>query len=410
MNLSFFIYRKLRSTNDKNNISSRIIKIAITSVFLGVFVSLLAISIGKGLQNSIKDKLYSLSPDIVISTYENNSRGVLSEKMKDIQSIHDDIINQFPELEIAYSIEKPLLISNNKSFESLIFKGVSKSFDFQNLNKFILDKKIDNYLSRNNIIVSKRLSDKLDVEVGDNITLYFQTSNSQSVPKLRSFKVSHLFNTDFPEFDENYVIGSTESIQEIFRWHENEYSSIDITVHNKSNISLTENLLSQLNSIKDKNISIKSVQSKYANIFSWVSIFDFNIIIITVLMVLVALISIIITLFTLIFERVKMIGILSSLGFNNWALSKIFIYQGLDILFKGVLPANILFFIITIIQNQFKIIKLNPNDYYVDSIPLIIDITLIIYLNLSFLLITLIFLYFIFTSITKFAPSININS
>ena len=92
LNLPFFIYRKLRSSNDKSNISSRIIKIAVISVFLGVFVSLSAISIGKGLQSAIKEKLYSLSADITISTYENNSRGIASEK---IDNFHYLVIENY---------------------------------------------------------------------------------------------------------------------------------------------------------------------------------------------------------------------------------------------------------------------------------------------------------------------------
>ena len=133
LNLPFFIYKKLNSNNDKSNISSRIIKIAIISVFLGVFISLCSISIGKGLQTSIKDKLYSLNPDLVVSTYENNLRGVASEKINNLEKVDLQIRELFPDLNIEYIIEKPTLISNNNSFESMIFKGVSEEYDIQKL-------------------------------------------------------------------------------------------------------------------------------------------------------------------------------------------------------------------------------------------------------------------------------------
>ena len=101
--MPFFIYKKLNSNNDKSNISSRIIKIAIISVFLGVFISLCSISIGKGLQTSIKDKLYSLNPDLVVSTYENNLRGVASEKINNIEEVDLQIRGLFRDLNIAVS-------------------------------------------------------------------------------------------------------------------------------------------------------------------------------------------------------------------------------------------------------------------------------------------------------------------
>jgi lipoprotein-releasing system permease protein len=127
-------------------------------------------------------------------------------------------------------------------------------------------------------------------------------------------------------------------------------------------------------------------------------------------MVAVAIISIIISIFTLIFERVKMIGIMTSLGANDSSLSKIFIYQGVNIILKGMIPGNIAFLITAIIQNKLKVIRLNPDDYYIDSIPFVIDLTYILSLNFIFILITTIVLSFTFVSVTKFSPILNINS
>lgn len=410
LNLPFFIYQKLRSSNDKSNISSRIIKIAITSVFLGVFISLSAISIGKGLQLAIKDKLYSLSEDIIISTYENNSRGILSQKIFNIEDVNIEIQNKYPDLQLSYSIEKPSLISNENSFESIVFRGFDNNYNFENLNKFILGSRIQSSLSNKEIIISKSLSDKLKVNVGEYLSLYFQTRKNQKIPNIRSYKVLDIFKTDFPDFDNNYIIGSAESLQNIYSWKENEFASINISVYDNSKIPITEESLSKLKSIEKNNLSVKTVESKYQNIFSWISIFDFNIIIITILMILVAIISVIISLFIFIFEKIKMIGILTSLGLTNNSLREIFIYLGIDIILKGMIPANILFFLVSVIQNNFKIIKLDPNDYYINSVPFSIDLVYIISLNSSFIITSLIILYFTFVSITKYTPSFNINS
>ena len=389
LNLPLFIYNKLKSSSDKSNISSRIIKIAIFSVFLGVFISLCSISIGKGLQISIKDKLYSLNPDLVVSTYENNLRGIASEKINNIDEVDFQIRDAYPDLKIEYLIEKPTLISNNNSFESVIFKGVSSEYDLQKLNKFISKSKISDKLSNNEIIISGLIANKLDIEEGDDITLYFQTSNNQRIPNVRSYSVKHIFDSDFPDFDNNYLIGNAQSLQSIFKWESNDYSIIEISSNNKTKIFDIESSIRELKSIEKNNLSVKSITTKYENIFSWVSIFDFNIIVITVLMVFIAIVSVTISIFTLIFERVKMIGILSSLGANEASLSKIFIYQGINIILKGMIPANIFFIIISIIQNKFKLIKLNPNDYYMDSIPFIIDPVYIILLNSIFIIMTI---------------------
>jgi len=410
LNLPFFIYRKLRSSNDKSNISSRIIKIAVISVFLGVFVSLSAISIGKGLQIAIKDKLYSLSPDLVISTYENNSRGIASEKINNFESINSEIKNALTGIEIQKTIEKPTLISVDSSFETVIFRGVNNGYNFTDFNKFIIGSKIKNDITNNEIIISKSLSDKLKILVGQNLTLYFQLNNNQRIPNVRSFKVSHIYETDFPDYDNNYIIGNLEILQSVYKWSENDFANIEISVEDKLQISLIEKSISLLKSFEKNNLSTKTVQSKYANIFSWISIFDFNILIITFLMILVSIISVIISLFILIFERIKMIGILTSMGSTNTSLSRIFIYQGIEIVLKGMIPANILFFTISIIQNSYGFLKLNPDDYYVETIPFILEPYYIISLNFIFILISIIVLSITFVSITRFTPKLNINS
>lgn len=410
LNLPFFIYRKLRSSNDKSNISSRIIKIAVISVFLGVFVSLSAISIGKGLQIAIKDKLYSLSPDLVISTYENNSRGIASEKINNFESINSEIKNALTGIEIQKTIEKPTLISVDSSFETVIFRGVNNGYNFTDFNKFIIGSKIKNDITNNEIIISKSLSDKLKILVGQNLTLYFQLNNNQRIPNVRSFKVSHIYETDFPDYDNNYIIGNLEILQSVYKWSENDFANIEISVEDKLQISLIEKSISLLKSFEKNNLSTKTVQSKYANIFSWISIFDFNILIITFLMILVSIISVVISLFILIFERIKMIGILTSLGSTNTSLSRIFIYQGIEIVLKGMIPANILFFTISIIQNSYGFLKLNPDDYYVETIPFILEPYYIISLNFIFILISIIVLSITFVSITRFTPKLNINS
>ena len=392
LNLPFFIYRKLRSSNDKSNISSRIIKIAVISVFLGVFVSLSAISIGKGLQIAIKDKLYSLSPDLVISTYENNSRGIASEKINNFESVNSEIKNAFPAIKFEKIIEKPTLISVDNSFETVIFRGVNNGYNFRDFNNFIIGSKIKNDITNNEIIISKSLSDKLKISVGQILTLYFQVNNNQRIPNVRSFNVSYIYETDFPDYDNNYIIGNLETLQNVYKWSKNDYANIEISIADKSQISLIEKSISLLSSFEKNNLSTKTVQSKYTNIFSWISIFDFNILIITFLMILVAIISVVISLFILIFERIKMIGILTSMGSTNNSLSRIFIYQGIEIVLTGMIPANILFFTISVIQNSYGFLKLNPNDYYVETIPFFLEPYYIISLNLIFILISIIVL------------------
>jgi len=410
LNLPLFIFRKLKTNADKSNVSSRIIKIAIFSVFIGIFVSLTAVSIGKGLQFSIKQILFNISSDLTISSYENNNRGIASEIIKQSEEVIDEIKTIYPDIKINSTLEKPSIITINNSIETIIFRGVKDELNFKKFDQFILEKLIDTPKSLNDIIISKSLLEKLNISIGDNITLYFQTFDNQKIPNIRYYRVYGVYETDFPDFDSNYLIGYIESLQNLYKLNSNDVGAIELIIEDKESVTNIENKLSSKDLILNNNLSIVSVQDKYNNIFNWVSIFDLNILIVIVLMIIVAIISIIISMLTLIFERIKMIGIMSSMGANNKLLGKVFVYQGIDILLKGIIPGNILFIIVSFIQNNYNILKLNPNDYYVESIPFIVDPLYIISLNLIFAAIGIIILFVTFSSITRFVPTININS
>ena len=410
MNLPFFIYKKLKNNTDKSNISSRIIKISKFSVFIGIFISLSAVSIGKGLQLSINETIYNITPDISISSYENNNRGIASEKMKESEVIINEVNRLYPDIKLNFTLEKPSIITINNSIETLIFRGVKDGLNFKSFDQFIIEKLNDVPQSLNDVLISKSLLEKLKINVGDNIRLFFQTNNYQKIPNIRNYRVYGVYETDFPDFDSNYIIGNINSLQNLFKLSSKDFGAIELIVDDKQSITSIKNNLLSKDIFIDNNISLLNAQEKYKNIFDWISIFDFNILIILVLMIVVAIISIIISMLTLIFERIKMIGILSSLGGDNKLLGKVFLYQGIDILIRGIIPGNVLFFIISYMQNNYKILGLNPNDYYVDSVPFLIDITYIISLNLFFVIIGIIILFATFSSITRFVPKININT
>ena len=410
MNLPFFIYKKLKNNTDKSNISSRIIKIAKFSVFIGIFISLSAVSIGKGLQLSINETIYNITPDISISSYENNNRGIASEIIKESEVIIDEVNRLYPDIKLNFTLEKPSIITINNSIETLIFRGVKDGLNFKSFDQFIIEKLNDVPQSLNDVLISKSLIEKLKINVGDNIRLFFKTNNYQKIPNIRNYRVYGVYETDFPDFDSNYIIGNINSLQNLFKLSSKDFGAIELIVDDKQSITSIKNNLLSKEIFINNNISLLNVQEKYKNIFDWISIFDFNILIILVLMIVVAIISIIISMLTLIFERIKMIGILSSLGGDNKLLGKVFLYQGIDILIRGIIPGNVLFFIISYMQNKYKILGLNPNDYYVDSVPFLIDITYIISLNLFFVIIGTIILFVTFSSITRFVPTININT
>lgn len=126
-------------------------------------------------------------------------------------------------------------------------------------------------------------------------------------------------------------------------------------------------------------------------------------------MIIVATINMVVALLVLILERTQMIGILKALGANNWSVRKIFLYNAFYLIVRGLFWGNLIGISLLVIQQQFGIIKLNPENYYVNQAPVYISIGYILALNL--LTITICFLVLLIPSyiITKISPVKTIN-
>ena len=411
LNLPYYIYKKLSRNKNKFTISSRIIKISTISVSIGILVTLISFSIGKGLQIEIKNKMFSIQSDIIISSYENIETGISLNPINKSNLLNSLINEGLVYSNIFYSVDKPSLLLSNEDFESLIFRGLDNNYDIKKFNElFIKDGRDLNQIKKNEILISSSLAQRNDIDLNQKIRIFFNRDFSQKIPNVRSFKVIGFFETEFLEFDNNVILGNIEDIKDIYSWENNDIGNLNIIIKNKDDIIAYEKILNSSNYLIENDLRASSVFSKNENIFNWISIFDFNIIIIISVMILVALVNIIIALMVLIFERNKMIGILKSMGANNNLIRKIFLYKGADIIIKGLLYGNIIFFIIVFIQKSFNIIKLNSEDYYVDILPFHLDSKYIIGLNTLFICIGIFVLWSTFSIISKISPSKIINS
>ena len=83
----------------------------------------------------------------------------------------------------------------------------------------------------------------------------------------------------------------------------------------------------------------------------------------------------------LIMERIQMIGLLKAFGSTNGLIRSIFTLTGVQLIVKGLLLGNLLGLGLCALQYFFKIIPLNPRDYYMSYVPIGWDFSLVIALN-----------------------------
>jgi len=150
---------------------------------------------------------------------------------------------------------------------------------------------------------------------------------------------------------------------------------------------------------------VRSIKQKYPQIFNWLEMLDLNVWIILCLMILVAGFNMISGLLIIILEKTNMIGILKALGTDNWSVRKIFLYQSAMIIGKGMFLGNVIGIGICLIQYHFKLISLDPVNYYLDTVPINLNLLHLTLLNIGTLIITVSMLLIPSYWITRITPS-----
>ncbi len=156
-------------------------------------------------------------------------------------------------------------------------------------------------------------------------------------------------------------------------------------------------------------LKVSSVMDSQSDIFVWLSFLDVNVFIILTLMLLIGIINIGSALLVLILVRTNFIGLMKSMGATDWSIRKVFLLQGVFLVGRGMLWGNVIGLSICFIQSQFQIFTLNPEVYYLSSVPIELSFINFLLLNLATLLICSLALVVPSYIITKINPSKSIK-
>jgi lipoprotein-releasing system permease protein len=408
LKLEYFIAKRLITTKDhKSSISAPIIKIAITAIALGMIMMIISIATGIGLQQKIRQKVSAFNGHIIISGYNDNQSDVSNKPI----SINQNFYPKFESVEGIAHIQavgsKAGIIRTENAFEGVIFKGVGKDYEVNNLGEYLVDGRLPNFSANltEEVIISQYLCNRLNLKLGDKFVTYFMKENSGGY-NLRNFKIVGIYNSGFQEFDASYVIGDLRHLQRINKWLPSEIGSFEIFIDDFTQI---ENKGQEVYDETSSALDSQTIVEKFYYIFEWLKLFDFNIMIILIVMISVSTINMVVALLVLILERTQMIGILKSLGANDWSIRKIFIFNATHVIGRGLFWGNIIGISLVMVQKYFGLIKLNPESYYVNIAPVDINLFYILLLNLGTVSICLLILLIPSYIITRITPSKTIH-
>ena len=406
MNLELFIAKRLVTGKEhKISISAPIIKIAIAAIAIGVVMMLIAIATGVGLKNKIREKVAAFNGHIQISNFDNNN----SEVSLTPVSIDQDFYPEFKNVDGVRHVQavatKGGIIRTADTFEGMLAKGVGTDYDWSTFKEYLVDGRLPDYSGDLNeeVLISSLMANRLQLKVGDSFFSFFlRDGDASKPPNNRRFEIVGVYDSGFEEFDETYVFVDIRHIQLMNRWEENEIGNFEVFIEDFDQID------EKSNEIYNNTLSVldtQNIKSKYFRIFEWIGLFDFNIALIIGIMIIVGGINMITALLVLILERTQMIGILKALGSANWSIRKVFLYNAAYLIAIGLFWGNLIGLGVIFLQNKYRMFKFpNPEEYYIDYIPVHMDLPTILLLNVGVMLLCLLMLLIPSYIITKITP------
>lgn len=415
MNINLYIARRIFSSKEnKQNLSHRIVNIALFGIVLGLVVLILSVAIVTGYKTEVGKKVIGFGSHLQIVNLDSNQSFETNPISQD-QPFLQDLNNIAGIRHVQIFATKPGIIRTEDEIQGVVLKGIGPDFDWS----FFQENKVagepfhvQDTIRSNKVWISKQMADLLKLKLGDDLTMFF-ILKSEVIPKQRKFQLAGIYKTSLEEFDRMIVLVDINHIRRLNNWKEDDISGFEILVNDFNTLDEQEkavhNLLLRNMNPDSPVLHVVSVKEKYRHIFDWLSLLDMNVWIILALMVLVAGFNMVSSLLVIILERTQMIGILKAMGARNWSIRKVFIYFSVLLILKALFWGNLLGVGICLLQQYTHVLKLDPASYYLDYVPVHLSILHLVLLNLGTVLATTLMLLLPSWFITKVSPEKTIR-
>ena len=391
MNFPLFIAKRIYSDNkEKRQVSKPVIRIATAGVAVGLAVMIISICVVLGFKHTIRDKVVGFGSHIQVADYLT----LQSSEQYPIQ-MGDSMMKVLKGIEGVKHVQryayKQGILKTDNDFLGVLFKGVGPEFD----STFIHQNMVEGYIphfsdesSGNKIVISKTIADQLKIKLNQQLFCYF--IDYQGV-RARKYTIVGIYQTNLSQYDKVICLADLYSVVKLNSWEPDQTSGAELTVHDFSRINEVEDrIIDQVHRTIDsygETYSSLTVMESNPAIFSWLDLLDMNVWIILALMIAVAGVTMISGLLIIILERTNMIGILKAMGARNKTIRQTFLWFAAFIIGRGLIWGNILGLGILLLQKYTSLIKLDPATYYVNTVPVEINIPLIILVNIATMLI-----------------------
>ena len=402
MSAGRFIAKKLSDGDGRLSRTSN--TIAWISVCLSIAIMIIAIAVVAGFKQEIRSRVTGFMGSVMMvqpGQAPINELYPFSEQL----SYRERVLSEPGVTGFDGVAWRSGLIKTDDNIDGLYFKGVDSLYDFSFFRDCLVDGELPDYHGRisNDILLSRPTARKLGYNVGDDVVVYFIGNEV----KVRKFRLCGLYEAQLDEIDSRMAVADRRQVQRLNGWEKDEVSSIEIRIAPDASIERmaerVEEVIFEAYDDSDPSLFITNVKKLYGHLFDWLSLLDFNVLMILALMVVVAGFNMISAILIILFEKISTIGVLKALGMTSREVGKVFLLRAGRLVGKGMLWGNVLGIGLCLIQKYTRAIKLDPSSYFVNAVPIRLSIPQLLILNVSAALL----LMLIITLSTRFIARVS---
>jgi lipoprotein-releasing system permease protein len=401
MSVSAYIASKTFGRGNRT-FSSFIIRLTTAAVALSVAVMIIAVCIIKGFRSEISQKIFGFWGHIHITHINSHDFQEVPlpdsaewlQELKELQSRdvsgHELGTFENPVNYYHQTAHLSAIMETGDNIEGLIMKGVDKNYNWSAFESYLDTKDILNdtfSLSGRNAIISRTTARRLKLRKGDQVIMYF-IKDGKETP--RRFEIQAIYHTGIQEFDEKLAFVPLPELRSILGWSDRQIGGVEVFVNDIDQLESFAKYVYY--EIVPMDIIARSIQQRLQPIFQWLELQKVNEQIILLLMVAICILNMSTGIFILIFERMQMLGLLTTIGYGPALLQRIFLQYSAYILIRGLFWGNLIGLGLCAIQYFAQPIALDEESYYVAYAPVQFDWIKIGLINLMSSLLILVFM------------------
>lgn len=397
-------------------------------------VMLLSVAIVVGFKEEVRQKVIDFGGHLQVQAFVSNQTYELPPICVDDSLM--DVFSQLPGvLEVEGFVTKPAVLKTDDDFISVVMKGVEVVKREKLIVKNTLDEAegdeedVEQDFDERSISLSRTIAEKMRLKVGDTVSAYFVQTDLHADPfalgaenakvKVRKLTVGDIYETHFSEIDRQMVLCSLPLLQDVSGWDEDMYSALSVKIDDFD--QLEERYFETMDFVMgvDHGVAltdrlgtpfyVQSIDQLNPQVFSWLELLDTNVWVILFLIAVVAAFTMISGLLIIILERTQMIGILKAQGLDNGRLRRVFLWIALFLTGQGMLWGNLLGLGLCYVQQRWHLVALNPENYYLEWVPIHLTLPAVLMINAGTIVITLLVLLGPSSLVAKISPSKSIQ-